>query len=168
MAASNYEEVADLPLSDDDRERLLTAQNECVFIWRMKDGWPLGVVMSYLWRDGKLWLTASKQRPRIRSIERDDRVSVAVSSAGTGMPPATVTIRGRCSIFSDPETKGWFYPALAAALIPNNAKLQADFVAMLDSPRRVVLRVTPEKFITFDGRKMGPPLGHGGKAARPG
>lgn len=161
MASGNYEEVADLTLADEDRERLLATQNECVFMWRMKDGWPLGVVMSYVWRDGKIWLTASSQRPRIRSIERDNRVSVAVSSLGTGMPPATVTVRGRCAILSDAETKAWFYPALAAALIPKNATMQAAFVKMLDSPRRVILRVTPEKFITFDGRKMGPPLGRG-------
>ena len=155
MAADNYEEVSDLTLSDEDRERLLETQNECVFMWRMKDGWPFGVVMNYVWRDGKLWLTASSQRPRIRSLGRDDRVSVAVSSIGTGTPLAAVSIRGRCAILSDAETKRWFYPALAAAMIPRGAKAQATFVAMLDSPRRVILRVTPEKYVTFDGRKMG-------------
>ena len=161
MAAHNYEEVADLTLADEDKERLLATQNECVFMWRMKDGWPLGVVMSYVWRDGKIWLTASSQRPRIKSIERDNRVSVAISSLGTGIPPSTVTIRGRCAILKDAETKRWFYPALAAALMPKSAKMQAAFVEMLDSPRRLILSATPEKFITFDGRKMGPPLGSG-------
>ncbi len=155
MAAGNYEEVSDLTLSDQDRELLLGAQNECVFMWRMKDGWPFGVVMNYVWREGKLWLTASSQRPRIKSLQRDDRVSVAISSTGTAAPPAAVSIRGRCAILSDAETKRWFYPALAAAMIPRSEKAQARFVAMLDSPRRVVLRVTPEKYVTFDGRKMG-------------
>ena len=61
----NYEEVSDLTLADDDRETLLKTQNECVFNWRTSDGWPIGVVMSYVWRDGKVWLTASSQRPRI-------------------------------------------------------------------------------------------------------
>jgi general stress protein 26 len=151
----NYEEVSDLTLADDDRETLLKTQNECVFAWSTKDGWPIGVVMSYVWRDGKIWLTASSQRPRIRAVRRDDRVSVAISSAGTRMPPATVTVKGRCAILDDAKTKQWFYPALAAALIPRDEKQQAGFVRMLDSPRRVVMSVTPERFITFDGRKMG-------------
>ena len=151
----NYEEVSDLTLADGDRETLLSTQNECVFTWRTSDGWPVGVVMSYVWRDGKIWLTASNQRPRVLAVRRDDRVSVAISSAGTRMPPATVTIKGRCAILDDAETKRWFYPALAAALLPGNEKQQAGFVRMLDSPRRVVMRVTPERFITFDGRKMG-------------
>jgi len=151
----NYEEVSNLTLTDDDREKLLKTQNECVFTWRTADGWPIGIVMSYVWRDGSVWLTASSQRPRIRAVRRDDRVSVAISSAGTRVAPATTTIKGRCAILEDAETKRWFYPALAEALIPHDQKQQASFVRMLDSPRRVVMRVTPERFITFDGRKMG-------------
>ena len=131
----NYEEVSTLTLTDDDRETLLKSQNECVFIWRKSDGWPIGVVMSYVWRDGKVWLTASGQRPRIMAVSRDSRVSVVMSSTGTRMPPATITISGRCEILDDPETKRWFYPALAAALIPRNEKQQAGFVRMLDSPQ---------------------------------
>ena len=151
----NYEEVSSLTLTDNDRETLLKNQNECVFVWRTSDGWPIGVVMSYVWREGKVWLTASGQRPRVNAVRRDDRVSVVISSAGTGVPPATVTIKGRCAILADAETKRWFYPALAAALIPRNEKQQDGFVRMLNSPRRIVMRVTPERLITFDGRKMG-------------
>src|SRR5215470_15935843 len=103
----DYEEVSELTLSPTDQEKLLRAQNECVFTWRRSDGWPVGVVMSYVWRDGKIWLTASRQRPRVAAVRRDGRVSVAISSAGTRMPPATVTIRGRCKILDDAETKRW-------------------------------------------------------------
>src|SRR5882724_9444012 len=97
----NYEEVAKLNLSDDDCEKLLTSQNECVFTWRTADGWPVGVVMSYVWRDGKVWLTASSQRPRIAAVRRDDRVSVAISSTGTRIAPATVTIKGHWAMLED-------------------------------------------------------------------
>lgn len=151
----DYEEVSQLTLSSTDQEKLLRSQNECVFVWRRADGWPIGVVMSYVWREGRIWLTASSQRPRIAAVRRDDRACVIVSSLGTGAPPATITMRGRCAILEDAETKRWFYPALAAALVPHDEKRQAGFVRMLDSPRRVVMCVTPERSITFDGRKMG-------------
>lgn len=149
----NYEEVAQFTLDPDGCENLLRTQTECTFIWRMRDGWPVGVVMSYVWRDGSIWTTASSQRPRVPAVRRDDRVSVAVSSAGTSLTPKTVTIRGRCKLYEDEETKRWFYPALAAALIRDERR-QARFVKMLDSPRRVVMCVRPEKFITFDSDKM--------------
>lgn len=150
----NYEEVAQFTLDPEDCEQLLKTQTECTLIWRMRDGWPIGVVMSYIWRDGKLWMTASSQRPRIAAVRRDDRVSVVVSSAGTPLPPRTATIRGRCRLYEDEETKRWFYPDLAQALIPGDKVRQERFVKMLDSPRRMVMCVEPEKFITFDSQKM--------------
>jgi hypothetical protein len=150
----NYEEVAQFTLDPRDCDQLLQTQTECTFIWRMRDGWPIGVVMSYVWRDGKAWMTASGQRPRVPAVRRDDRVTVVVSSAGTPLPPRTATIRGHCQILEDDATKRWFYPELAKALIPNDATRQGRFVKMLDSPRRVVMCVVPEKFVTFDSQKM--------------
>jgi len=150
----NYEEVAQFTMSDADTDALLRAQTECTFIWRMRDGWPVGVIMSYVWRDGKIWMTASSQRPRIAAVRRDHRVSVVVSSAGTTLSPRTVTMRGRCELFEDAATKSWFYPALAASLVPHDERRQANFIKMLDSPRRVVMCVTPEKFITFSSDAM--------------
>jgi Pyridoxamine 5'-phosphate oxidase len=151
----NYEEVAQFKLEAEACERLLTTQTECTFCWRTADGWPIGIIMSYVWREGQVWMTASGQRPRVGAVTRDDRVSVVVSSAGTTLPPQTVTIRGRCRVLEDAATKAWFYPALAKVLIPRNALRQQRFVAMLDSPRRVVMAVQPEKLITFDSVKMG-------------
>ncbi len=150
----NYEEVAQFTLDSEEREELLKTQNECTFIWSMRDGWPIGVIMSYVWRDGKVWMTASSQRPRIPAVRRDNRVSVVVSSAGTQLPPRTATIRGRCKLYEDETTKQWFYPELAKALIPGDSVRQGRFITMLDSPRRVVMCVEPEKFITFDSQKM--------------
>jgi len=151
----NYEEVAQFELDHDACERLLKVQTECTFCWRRADGWPLGIIMSYVWRDDQIWKTASSQRPRVGAVKRDDRVSIVISSAGTSLPPQTVTIRGRCNIYEDAPTKAWFYPVLAQALIPGDAVKQGRFVAMLDSPRRVVIAVRAEKLITFDSVKMG-------------
>ena len=89
----DYEEASSFFLGTEDCERLLKAQNECVFVWHRSDGWPIGVVMSYVWRDGKVWLTASSQRPRVAAVARDDRVSVAISSVGTRLPVAWGAVR---------------------------------------------------------------------------
>lgn len=162
MPITNYEEVSIYPLDPEDRERLLALQNECTFIWSTRNGWPVGVVMSYVWRDGHFWLTASSQRKRVSAVRRDGRVSIVVSSAGTADGAGrTVTAKGRCIVHEDAETKAWFYPALAERLIPHDARRQAGFVKMLDSPRRVVLEVVPERWITYDGRKMAHDSGGG-------
>ena len=74
----SYEDVRVYGLDEADEQALLLAHNECTFIWSTKDGWPVGVIMSYVFRDGKFWLTASEQRLRIAAIRRDPRVSMVV------------------------------------------------------------------------------------------
>ena len=150
----DYEKVSIYRLDPGTQEKLLSTHRECVFNWSTQDGWPMGVIMSYLWKDGRFWLTAGAHRHRISAVRRDPRVSVVVTSTGTELGPGkTVTAKGRCVIHEDRETKNWFYPEFSIHLhgTPERAK---PFQEMLDSPLRVVLEVTPEKFISYDGHKM--------------
>jgi hypothetical protein len=152
----NYEDVTPYTLDDDSERELLEAQNECTFMWANRGGWPVGVIMSYVWRNGRFWLTASRQRARITALRRDNRASICITSKGTALGAnQTATYKGRVTIHDDEPTKTWFYPALAQALHPTDEEWQAHFVAFLDSPRRVVLELTPVQRIAFDGRKMG-------------
>ena len=151
----NYEMVSIYRLDPDVQEDLLSNARECVFNWCTKDQWPMGVIMSCLWRDGRMWLTAGAHRHRISAVRRNPQVSVVVTSTGTHLGGGkTVTIKGRCTIHEDEETKSWFYPAFSDHLHPGNEKMSQGFREMLDSPLRVVLEVEPVKLITYDGVKM--------------
>jgi general stress protein 26 len=150
----SYEKVSIYPLDDDLREKLLATQIECVFNWSTRDGWPMGVIMSCMWAKGRMWLTSTVQRHRISAIRRDPRCSVVVTSTGTDLGPGkTVTIKGRCTLHEDEETKSWFYPAFASHMNPDPVGAE-NFRKKLDSPLRVVLEIVPEKYITYDGIKM--------------
>jgi general stress protein 26 len=152
--ATDYEKVSIYRLDEATQEKLLSTHRECVFNWSTRDGWPMGVIMSYLWQDGRFWLTAGAHRHRISAVRRDPRVSIVVTSTGTELGGGkTVTAKGRCVVHEDRETKDWFYQAFANHLNPD-PKASADFQKMLDSPLRVVLEVIPEKYITYDGAKM--------------
>ena len=48
----NYEDVTVYTLDNEDEERMLKLQTECTFIWANKEGWPVGVIMSYVWAKG--------------------------------------------------------------------------------------------------------------------
>jgi general stress protein 26 len=151
----NYEQVSVYGLDESAREELLRTAGECVFNWSTKEGWPIGVIMSFLWREGKFWLTAGAHRHRIEAIRRDPRVSVVVTSTGTKLGPSkTITVKGRVRVREDAETKAWFYPALATMIQRDDPIAAKRFAEFLDSPLRVILEVTPEKWITYDGEKM--------------
>jgi len=163
----DFEDLSAYGLSREKEEALLRTQSECSFIWSRKDGWPVGVTMTYIYRDGKIWMTTSGQHPRVLAVKRDDRCCVVVSSAGAGeitmvagSRPAmakgqATTIKGRCSILTDEKTKQWFFHEFAAAVFPDDRARQDGFIRMMDSPRRAIMCVTPEgDHITWDNDKM--------------
>jgi nitroimidazol reductase NimA-like FMN-containing flavoprotein (pyridoxamine 5'-phosphate oxidase superfamily) len=152
---ASYDDVSIYHLSPEREQELLEKQVECVFMWSNRDGHPIGVVMNYIYHDGRIWLTATSQRARIRAIRRDPRVSVTISSMGTDMGAGkTVTYKGSVRIHDDQATKDWFYPKLAELLNGYPATSVEAAIEMLDTPLRVILELVPEKAIRFDGDKV--------------
>ncbi|MCC6383171.1 MAG: pyridoxamine 5'-phosphate oxidase family protein [Dehalococcoidia bacterium] len=151
--AKDHETVSIYPLDERQREELLTTASECSLNWSTSDGWPVGVIHSFVWKDGRAWITAGAHRHRIAAIRRNPKVSVVVSSAASKRGPGqSLTLKGRAVVHEDRETKDWFYPALAYKGLSGPAA--EDFVQRLNSPLRVIIEVIPEKWITFDGAKM--------------
>lgn len=155
MSDKNYEDVTRYVLDDAAEAELLQHQAECTLIWSNKEGHPVGVVMNYVFRNERFWLTASGQRARIAAVRRDPRVSIAISSLGSAVKTRkSLTYKGRCIVHDDDASKTWFYGELAAAVRPDDPEKQAAFIRHLDSPRRVVLEVVPEGRIGFDSTRM--------------
>ncbi|HET9078478.1 MAG TPA: pyridoxamine 5'-phosphate oxidase family protein [Acidimicrobiales bacterium] len=151
----DYEDVTAYTLDESTEEDLLRAQNELTFIWSNREGWPVGVIMSYVFRDGKFWCTASSQRKRVAAVRRDPRVCVVVTSKGSSLGAnKALTYKGECVIRDDAPTKAWFYPALAQAINPDDPDRARRFARFLDSPRRVIFEITPQDRIGYDGAKM--------------
>ena len=154
--AQDYEDVTMYTLDGDVEEQLLRAHNECTFIWSNKEGWPVGVIMSYVWRDGRFWLTASSQRarvarraPRSASVRRGDlhRLPAAAQQGRD--------VEGSLHRPRRPGDEGLVLPgAVGRALNPDDPERAAAFQSFLDSPRRVVFEVTPTQRIGYDGAKL--------------
>jgi hypothetical protein len=147
-----YEDVTLYVLTPEREQELLDKQIECNFIWTNKDGHGLGVIMNYIAKDGSIWLTATRQRARIKALQRDPRASVVISSMGTDMGPGKqITYKGRVTLHEDQATKDWFYPAMAEIISPYPAPTVEAAIAHLDTPLRLILELVPEKKIAFDG-----------------
>ena len=151
----NYEQVSIYRMDEAAREQLLTTVRECVFNWCTKDEWPMGVIMSCVWADGRFWLTAGAHRHRISAIRRNPKVSVVATSTGTELGPGkTVTVTGNALVPDAPELKTWFYKIFSDHLNPTDPAASEAFQQMLNSPLRIVIEIVPEKCITYDGAKM--------------
>jgi len=156
----DHEIVSIYPFSDAEVDQLMTHSAECVLMWATKDGWPVGVTHSFVWHDGKIWLTFASHRHRAAAIRRNPRVSVNVSSKGypqadEALPAGAVTFKGTAEFFDDTQTKEWFYNALSKKLNPDNAAGEEFFYNLLDSPLRTILAVTPVKKIMYNSGTAG-------------
>lgn len=162
-ASTNYDDVKQYRLDPEREQELVNIAGECVFCWANKAGHPIGVVTAYVPVKGKIWMTATRERVRIKAIKRDGRSSVVMSSKGTAMGGGkTVTYKGHTVIHDDTETKLWMYNLLATGMGVSQddgneftSGLNPElFVRFLDTPERIVLEFTPEMSISFDGDKM--------------
>jgi hypothetical protein len=142
----------DVGLDANAREALLRDGPECTFIWSTREGWPVGVTMAYLWERERFWLVTGAARPRVAAVRRDPRVSIVVSGAAR-----TLTAKGRCSLREDDASRGWVYAAFAARqarLFPDLIDAQR-FGSRLARMQRMILEVTPERWIGYDARRAG-------------
>ena len=154
----DHEVVSVYPYSEEQIDQLMNDASECILMWGTKDGWPVGVYHSFVWKDGKFWITCAAHRHRVAAIRRDGRVSVAVSgisAKSADSPRGAATAKCRAVVREDQETKDWFYRALADKVSGGNKEGSDAFYSLLDSPLRTILAVTPEKWITFDSAKSG-------------
>jgi hypothetical protein len=150
----NYDDVTMYGLTSEREEDLLLKQNELTFIWTNKAGHGMGVTMSYIWRNARIWCTATEQRARMKALARDNRCSVVISSAGTDIDVSqSITFKGHAILHKDQATKDWFYPDFARHA-NSPAPTPGEFVTFLDTPLRIIIEVVPEKAIKFDGAIM--------------
>jgi hypothetical protein len=160
IGIDDLEDLRGLRLGGGDRDELLATATECTFVFAGPDGWPSGVVMSFLYAEEKFWLTAVRGRAHVAALAADNRVSLVVTSQGTDLVGRRMlAVRGTAVVHDDRETKDWFLPRFAAKV---RAARPDEFIRLLDSPKRVVFEVTPtEVSASHDSRKM-PGDGRGG------
>ena len=162
IGIDDLEALQTLRLNLSEQSELLDAQTECTFVFRTEEGWPSGVIMSFVRAEGAFWLTAVETRPHAKALTADPRVTLVVSNAGTGSPGRQMlAIRGVALVHRDRPTKEWFFEKFTSRMQPADP---ASFARLLDSPKRVVFEVRPVAVaVSHDSRKM-PGNGRGGPA----
>jgi general stress protein 26 len=150
-----YVDLKNYALDLDDEAALIAEQDECTFSWLTKDGSPMSAIMSYLRTpDGKFWFALLKERPRFRAVQRDGRVSVTITSAGTSIGAGcTVSWKGIATVHEDRATVRWLLPQLGRRIGIEDADELETWVRVEDSPTRVLISVEPTTRVSFDIRK---------------
>ncbi|HQQ62904.1 MAG TPA: pyridoxamine 5'-phosphate oxidase family protein [Pseudomonadales bacterium] len=136
-------------------EQLLQQQNECTLSWVKSDNSPAATIVSFVWAEQSLWMTALVDSPRVRALLRRPRAVVTVSGKGTMLGESRcVSIQGRCVVRHEQEIRDWFFPAFAAAVLPASPKGQLMMTGAMQSPENLVLQFWPDRYIPFDNHAL--------------
>ena len=153
--SDDYEDLTECALTPELEQQLVEGNREGVFMWTNTGGEAFGVVMSYLPKDGRFWLTAAERRKRISALRRFPRASLCINSTGTTMGGGkTITYKGSCVVHDDRATKDWFYPEFCRWLRPDSENAAEVFQTFLDSPHRVIIEFVPDYSLSFDSKLM--------------
>jgi len=117
-----------------------------------KDGFPHVVAMGFMEKDGAIYMTSYGKAQKILNIRRNPKVGIMIESGKNYGDFRGLMIRGHCEIIED--------PALVAATIQTlqamqSGKTEAPREAILSAPKRVILKITPEKVASWDHTKLG-------------
>ncbi|MEY4372045.1 MAG: hypothetical protein RL219_814 [Actinomycetota bacterium] len=147
---TDYEDLSGMQLTDEEVAALVGQGGECIFNWTTKEGYPVGVVVAYVFRNGKFWTTCAARRKRVPALRKRPQSAIVINTAGK-----TVSYKGDSIIHqnTDPdwvEVKTWFYKALSGTeRDPNNVGMR-NFEKFLDSPHRVIIETEARLVVAFD------------------
>ncbi len=152
----DFEDVSVYTIDPARREALLARHQECAVVWSTHDGWPVGVMHLYVWREGRFWVTCTRQRKRVAALRARPQSCVIVAFE----QEQTLTAKTLARVHEPGNDHAhWFYPALAEIALPDQPEeVQragvAGFMERLESDSRVIVELEPRQWISFDGRKV--------------
>ena len=134
-------------LSPDEQAAFFRERKKAALATIDRDGFPHVVAMNYVARDGAFYMTSYGKAQKVVNIRRNPKVAGDEYAELRG-----VMIRGRCEVLDDEASVRAAFAARAGAQA-NASPVQPG--ALASAPKRVVLRIVPEKVISWDHRKLG-------------
>ena len=144
-------------MSADEVAALMEEQRVVICTTNGPDGWPHVMPLWYLVRDGELWAWTYAKSQKVRNLERDERVTLALETGHDYQELRGVMIKARCCVHRDLETVRGIGRELAARYGPDGAadpEMREAFERQ--APKRVALQFVADSTASWDHRKLTP------------
>ncbi|MBO0735901.1 MAG: TIGR03618 family F420-dependent PPOX class oxidoreductase [Alphaproteobacteria bacterium] len=116
-----------------------------------KDGFPHVVAMNFYPKDGALYMTSYAKAQKVVNIARNPKVAVMVETGDKYSELRGVMVRGHCEIIEGEDAVRLAFAEMRRARGASNERPSA---ADDSAPKRVVLKISPEKITSWDHRKL--------------
>jgi hypothetical protein len=144
---------AKLAMTEAERDAFLASERTCRVASIGRDGAPHVTPLWFAWDGVALWLTSIVRSQRWADLQRDNRVSVIVDAGGPFTELRGVELRGVAEAVGEVPRTGEPVPELDAPERLFYGKYAGGRVG--HDGRHAWLRVTPQKIVSWDFRKLG-------------
>ena len=141
-----------IQLSADEQAAFFREHKKAALATIDKDGFPHVVAMNYFAKDGAFYMTSYGKAQKVVNVRRNPKVALMMETGDAYAELRGVMIRGHCEILEG--------EAAVKAAFESRAGAQADPSpvqpgAVASAPKRVVLKIVPQKVVSWDHRKLG-------------
>src|SRR5215831_19349301 len=116
-----------------------------------RNGVPHLVAMNFCAKDGAFFMTSYSKAQKVVNIRRNPKVALMVEAGNSYAELRGVMIRGRCEIL---EGEAAVRAAFEGRAVAQTDPAPVNPGAAASAPKRVVLKIVPEKVVTWDHRKL--------------
>jgi PPOX class probable F420-dependent enzyme len=117
-----------------------------------KDGFPHVVAMGFLAKDDAIYMTSYAKAQKVVNIKRNPKVGLMIETGNNYGDFRGLMIRGHCDIIEDSVLVAGIIQELQAK---QSGKTETPREAVASAPKRVILKITPEKVASWDHTKLG-------------
>ena len=139
-------------LTPDEQVAFFRERKKCALATIDQDGFPHVVAMNYFAKDGVFYMTSYGKAQKVVNIRRNPKVALMMETGDSYAELRGVMIRGHCEVLEDLAAVRAAFESRAEAQ-SNPSPVQPGAAA--SAPKRVVLRIVPQKVISWDHRKLG-------------
>lgn len=144
---------SDIRMTPDEQAEFLRTAPKASFATLDQDGFPHVVAMGFLAKDDAIYMTSYGKAQKVLNARRNPQVGLLIETGSRYAEYQGVMIRGQCEVIDDTEQVA---NLIRARMGKNTTHAdQARGEALSRAAKRVILKVTPEKIVSWDHRKLG-------------
>lgn len=144
-------------MTPDEIRAYLQGQRRIILVTNGPDGLPHPVPMNYgLDEQGRILITSFRKSQKVRNLERDPRAALLVESGKAYAELKSVIAFADAEIISEPDEVRKAMAQIQAAdemALSLSPEMEAQVRASI--AKRVVLRFTPFRYVSWDHAKIG-------------
>jgi nitroimidazol reductase NimA-like FMN-containing flavoprotein (pyridoxamine 5'-phosphate oxidase superfamily) len=139
-----------IQLSPDEQAEFLAAHRKTALATLDGEGYPHLVAMTYGVKDGAFYMTSYAKAQKVLNIRRNPMVGLMIEAGASYGELRGVMVRGTCEIIEGEEAVREAWAIISGASNTPRRRETNDSAA-----KRVVLKVTPARIVTWDHTKLG-------------